>query len=154
MGAKQSRSSSRRSSSSSSKAHHNVDLFTQYCIDDVELRHKVMSYIQQKNRTGGGSSTKTKTINSLQDLLQCKDVMDDIIAIISNHDPSATATTASDATMPSMSDEDMASFGTGYTSCTRSSIFDSVDGSSHEFSLGFVVDDELEEDDNEYSGRS
>ena len=135
MGAKQSKSPF--ATHNNKKARHNVDLFTQYCIDDVELRHKVISYIQQKNRTGG----ETK-IKSLQDLLQSKEAMDDIISIISNHDPSAT----SDTILTSSIDEDMASFGTGCT--TRSSIFDSVEGSSHEFSLGFVVNDE----DEEYSG--
>ena len=129
MGAKQSRAI--RNSGNKGKTTHNVDLFTQYCIDDVELRYKVMGYIQETNNKGG-------KILSLQDLVQSKEAMKDIIALISSHDATLVDENNIDI-------DDQESWGTGFTEAEtrRSSIFDE-DNSSFLFTL----------DDEEFDGQS
>ena len=128
MGAKQSRAI--RNSGNKGKTTHNVDLFTQYCIDDVELRNKVMGYIQETNNKGG-------KILSLQDLVKSKDAMKDIIALISSHDATLVDENNIDI-------DDQESWGTGFTEAEttrRSSIFDE-DNSS--FLLALDDEEELD----------
>ena len=125
MGAKQSRAI--RNSGNKGKTTHNVDLFTQYCIDDVELRNKVMGYIQETNNKGG-------KILSLQDLVQSKEAMKDIIALISSHDATLVDENNIDI-------DDQESWGTEFTEAEtrRSSIFDE-DNSSFLFTLDEELD--------------